>query len=295
MNQHEAVQTFRPIEELIPSRWTTTTIYAQDDTPLHVMRTGGDKPPVILLHGIQVSGLMWLRTAKALEDQFDVVIPDFRGHGRSGKVNSDLAPDTFVNDIITIMNNLNLQRTFVVGHSMGADVAGRLAVEANLRGVVLVDPALVNIAAMLPPMDNELPPYMQPVLDAMATIRSGLHADKMRAGLNLLPPGAPLPQEEDYVGFVEGHGGFDPQFYRNMGKLGYLCEEADTIARIQCPILLMTARPMMAPERVKVGLATFKNNWQNGQHSHFEDSGHFIPFERFDSFISELRTFFAAN
>lgn len=190
MNQHEAVQAFRPIEELLPAHWTTTTIHAQDGTPLHVMRTGGDKPAVILLHGVQVSGLMWLRTAKALEDQFDVVMPDFRGHGRSGKVDSDLAPDTFVNDIISIMDGLNLQQPFVVGHSMGADVAGRLAAETDLRGVVLVDPVLTNIMAMLPPLGNELPPYMQPVLDAMAAIRSGSHAEKMRAGLNLLPPGA---------------------------------------------------------------------------------------------------------
>ncbi|MCI0714390.1 MAG: hypothetical protein L0154_29820 [Chloroflexi bacterium] len=136
---------------------------------------------------------------------------------------------------------------------------------------------------------------MQPVLAAIATIRSGSHEEKMRAGLNLLPPGAPLPQEEDYVGFVEGHVGFDTRFYKHMGTLGYLCEDADTIARIQCPILLMTARPMMAPEQVKIGLATFKENWQHGQHSHFEDSGHFIPFERFDHFISELQAFFAAH
>lgn len=83
--------------------------------------------------------------------------------------------------------------------------------------------------------------------------------------------------------------------YRLMRGLGYLCEDPETIARIQCPILLMTGRPMMAPEQVKIGLATFKDNWQNGQHSHFEDGGHFIPFERFDRFIGELQVFFGAN
>jgi N-formylmaleamate deformylase len=295
MSQLETVQAFRPIETFLPAHWTNSVVHAADGTPLHVARTGGDKPAVILLHGIQVSGLMWLRTAKALEHEFDLIMPDFRGHGRSGDVENGVSSDLLVNDIITMLDRLNIDNPFVVGHSMGADIAGHLAAEAELRGVVLVDPALVNLTAMMPPIGDELPAYMQPVLEAMATIREGSHAEKMEAGLKLLPPGATIPHEEDYVSFVEGHAGFDTRFFQHLSALGYLFEEPDTIARIGCPLLLQTARPMMAPEKVKRGLAAFTSNWQNGQHSHFEDSGHFIPAEQFDRFIAELRAFFAAN
>ena len=80
------VQRFRPLAELVPAHWRTGFVEAADGTRIHYTRTGSDKPAVVLLHGFQVNGLNWLRTAQALESTYDVVMPDFRGHGKSGGV-----------------------------------------------------------------------------------------------------------------------------------------------------------------------------------------------------------------
>ena len=45
--------------------------------------TGGDKPPLLLLHGFNEYGLTWLRVAKELEQDYDIIMVDARGHGRS--------------------------------------------------------------------------------------------------------------------------------------------------------------------------------------------------------------------
>jgi N-formylmaleamate deformylase len=50
---------------------------------IHYLRTGGAKPPVVLLHGLMGSGACWTSLARALEGEFDVVMPDARGHGGS--------------------------------------------------------------------------------------------------------------------------------------------------------------------------------------------------------------------
>jgi len=50
---------------------------------LHYLRTRGAKPPVVLLHGLMGNGACWTPLARALEDEFDVVMPDARGHGGS--------------------------------------------------------------------------------------------------------------------------------------------------------------------------------------------------------------------
>jgi pimeloyl-ACP methyl ester carboxylesterase len=50
---------------------------------IHYLRTGGAKPPVVLLHGLRGSGARWTPLARALEGEFDVVMPDSRGHGDS--------------------------------------------------------------------------------------------------------------------------------------------------------------------------------------------------------------------
>ena len=50
---------------------------------LHYTRTGGDKPPVVLAHGFSDDGLCWTPVAKLLEADYDVIMVDARGHGRS--------------------------------------------------------------------------------------------------------------------------------------------------------------------------------------------------------------------
>jgi predicted alpha/beta-fold hydrolase len=50
---------------------------------IHYLRTGGTKPALVLLHGLTGSGACWSPLARALEGEYDVVMPDARGHGNS--------------------------------------------------------------------------------------------------------------------------------------------------------------------------------------------------------------------
>jgi hypothetical protein len=68
----DAVRSYRPLGELVPDHWCEDTV-AANGIRQHYWRTGGDGPPVVLLHGMLGSGLTWLRVARALEDEFDVV------------------------------------------------------------------------------------------------------------------------------------------------------------------------------------------------------------------------------
>lgn len=286
-NLSEIVQTFRPLQELVPSHWQTGSIQAEDGTRIHYTRTGGEKPPVVLLHGVQVNGLTWLRTAQALETSYDVIMPDFRGHGESGGVENGLSTDILVSDMLTLVKTLDLEKPFVIGHSMGADIAGRVAAVYPLRGVVLVDPALQNFAAALMTSD-EPPAWMQALFAKMNALKTQSHPERMVSGLGLLMPGTLLWHEADYVSFVEGQAQFDLGFYHYMANLNYLFEAPKVIAQIACPILLLTARPMMPNATIELG--AFKDKCE---HVHFEQSGHAIMFEQFDAFIKVVEQFFS--
>ena len=50
---------------------------------LHVYRTGTDKPPLVFAHGITDNGLCFLPIAEQLAEDFEIVLYDARGHGRS--------------------------------------------------------------------------------------------------------------------------------------------------------------------------------------------------------------------
>ena len=286
----DVVQGYRPLSKLVPAHWQTRSIETDDGTRIHYTRTGGQKPPVLLLHGIQASGLTWLRTAKALEATYDVVMPDFRGHGQSSRIGSSLSPNTLVNDTIGVLRALELATPYVVGHSMGADIAGRLAAVHPARAVVLVDPALRRFAAM-PASDEAPPPWMEPIIAAMQALKTQSHAERMATGLGLLPPGIPVLEEADYVSFVDAQAQFDLAFFRLATAMGYLFEAPEVIAQIACPMLLLTARPMMPGMDNAAGVAAFENSWREGQHVHFADSGHFIQFEQLDRFVDILTRF----
>jgi pimeloyl-ACP methyl ester carboxylesterase len=113
---------------------------------LHVLRTGGSKPPLLLLHGLTASGACWAPLARALEDRFDVVMPDARGHGKSSAPLYGYRYEDHAADAAAIIEHLGLDAPVVLGHSMGGLTAAVLA--SNLGGsvakVVLVDPTFIS-------------------------------------------------------------------------------------------------------------------------------------------------------
>ena len=112
------------------------------------LRTGGARPPVVLLHGLSGSGACWTPIARALERDADVVMPDARGHGASSAPARGHAYDDLARDVEGLIGGLALDRPVLLGHSMGgmtaAVVASRRAV--TLRGLVLVDPTFLEPA-----------------------------------------------------------------------------------------------------------------------------------------------------
>ena len=290
-DQAGVVRRYRPLAELVPAHWQTGSVEAQDGARLHYTRTGGAKPAVLLLHGLQGAGLTWLRTARALGAAYDVVLPDLRGHGRSKRIGAGLSMDLLVDDALTLVEALGLERPFVVGHSLGADIAGRVAAAAPTRAVVLVDPALRNVAGALALDPDAPPPWLVPILETLRALREQTHPERLESGLRLLPPGARPWDETDYVSFVEAQAQFDPEVFRYASGLGYLFEEPAVIARIACPILLLTARPMGPGADSDAVAAAFERQWRDGRRVHFADSGHFIPFDQPERFVAELTRF----
>ncbi len=89
---------------------------------IHYYRTGhGGKPPLVLVHGFSDNGLCWTPTARDLEAEYDVIMPDMRGHGLSARVQPGETVDMAA-DVAGLIGSLGLKRPIVVGHSMGAMV-----------------------------------------------------------------------------------------------------------------------------------------------------------------------------
>jgi pimeloyl-ACP methyl ester carboxylesterase len=124
----------------------TTGICKANGIDVHYLRTGGAKPPVVLLHGLMTSGACWTPLARALEKDYDVIMPDARGHGNSGVPDRGYRYGNLAADVMSFIDVLGLATPVVVGHSMGGMTAAMVANQSpkRLRGLILVDPPFLT-------------------------------------------------------------------------------------------------------------------------------------------------------
>lgn len=109
---------------------------------LHYYRTGtSEKRPLVLVHGFSDNGLCWSPVARALEADYDVIMPDMRAHGLSERVQPGDKVDMAA-DLAVLIRTLGLHRPIICGHSMGALVTYQVGVcfPELASALVLEDP-----------------------------------------------------------------------------------------------------------------------------------------------------------
>lgn len=123
-----------------------TDVCKTNNIQVHYTRTGGDKPPVVLLHGLMTNGLCWTGLARTLERDYDVIMPDARGHGHSAVPDYGYRYEDLANDVAGLISALKLPPPVLIGHSMGGMTAAVVASRKPglLRGVVLADPTFLS-------------------------------------------------------------------------------------------------------------------------------------------------------
>lgn len=114
---------------------------------MHYWRTDGDKPPVVLLHGLTDNGACWTQFARTLEAEYDFIMPDARGHGRSSVPDRGYRFDDHADDVVGLIAVLELDRPVLIGHSMGGTAAALVAGRNPplIRGAILEDPVFLSI------------------------------------------------------------------------------------------------------------------------------------------------------
>ncbi len=89
--------------------------------------TPGKKPVMVFIHGWGGSGRYWESTAQALSDQFDCLIYDLRGFGRSNTLLENATEKyeliEYAEDLKALLDTLNLDKIYLNAHSMGGSIA----------------------------------------------------------------------------------------------------------------------------------------------------------------------------
>jgi len=95
--------------------------------PLHYVEHGvGGVGPVVLLHGFPLNGAMWDDLVPALADRYHLIVPDLRGHGQTAMPPGPYAMADHAADVVALLDKLGVERTAIVGLSMGGYIALQL-------------------------------------------------------------------------------------------------------------------------------------------------------------------------
>ena len=96
--------------------------------------SGGEGPPLVLLHGFPQTHLIWHRVAPLLAQHFTLVMPDLRGYGNSSAPAGDTGHQAYskrvmASDIIALADHLGFGQFALAGHDRGGRVAYRLLLD----------------------------------------------------------------------------------------------------------------------------------------------------------------------
>ena len=255
---------------------------------IHYYRTGGNKSPLVLSHGATDDGLCWTRLTRALESDYDVIMPDARGHGLSEAPQSGYSTQERAADLAGLIQALHLDKPAVGGHSMGAQTTFYLAAEYPdlIRCAILEDP--VFWAASSQPTDAEREARSARMRQNAAELKA-MSREALIARCREQSPSwddaergpwadAKLRVSLDFVGALRS---IEQPSWREI------------MPKITCPVLLITADPekgaIVTPDvaqeaarlnpRVKV--------------VRLRGAGHNIRREQYEGFLQAVRAFLA--
>jgi pimeloyl-ACP methyl ester carboxylesterase len=130
------------------------------DLRLHAV-TGGEGPPLLLVHGWPQTWYAWRMLMPALARDFSVIAVDQRGIGLSGKPQEGYDTGTLASDLVALMDALGHPRFALYGTDVGMPIAYALAADHPDR----VDRLVVS-EAPLPGVSPSPPLFLPPLLNA---------------------------------------------------------------------------------------------------------------------------------
>lgn len=244
---------------------------------IHYLRTGGHKPPVIALHGLAGSGPCWTPLARALEGDYDVVMPDARGHGMSSAPADGYLYRDLATDVTGLIETLRLSTPVLLGHSMGGMTAAVVASQAGaaIRGVILADPTFLS-------PERQRWVHESDVIEQHRRLLCS-NRDDVLAQLRLRHP----HRSSELVELIT-----DARLQTQMSAFGVLTppnpDYRQLVSSICVPILLVIG------DKGVVSVETAQELQNLNPHFCYEqipDAGHGLPYDQPDRFAAVVRSF----
>ncbi len=255
-----------------------------NDKHLAYLDLHGDGPPLLLIHGLIVSGAMYQPVLPALNSHHRVIVPDLREHGRSGALPGPYSVEQLASDLAHLLDELQVDVVHVLGYSQGGAVAQQFAhtYPERVDRLVLACTFAYNMLSRREQLEGMLLPWLVRILGVR---RMGRLASEMGGGQHLSPETAGWLEEiiaannkANMVAGVEAMKAFDSRQW---------------LHQILCPTLVIAGAEDEAvpPAHAKM----LAPGIPNAQLHMIDGAGHFLIFTHTNILIETLEAFLTAS
>ncbi|PID20672.1 2-succinyl-6-hydroxy-2,4-cyclohexadiene-1-carboxylate synthase [Sporosarcina sp. P3] len=269
----------------------TTEVLTIRGIDTHVARYGNEQlPAVVLLHGFTGSIATWQKTIEALMTDYYVIAVDLIGHGKTE------APETMnrykmeeqIKDLYEVLQKLEIEKTVVIGYSMGGRVAlgftamypekvTSLVLESSSPGLRTSEQQLARRTADAKLADRieqqgiiEFVDFWQeiPLFQSQKKLSASQQQAVRNERLNQRPIGL--------ANSLRGIGtGSQPSYWQSLEQLSL-------------PVLLLTGSEDVKFESIAQEIM---KSLPNAQHETIKDAGHAIHVEKPQQFVTMIKSY----
>jgi N-formylmaleamate deformylase len=270
--------------------WKTGYVEA-NGLRLHFTRTGGDKPPIVLAHGVTDAGPCWTPVAEALAAEYDVIMVDARGHGHSDAPERGYGPADQAADLAGVVTALGLEHPAILGHSMGAATALVLAgTYPDLPGAILLEdpPAWWTGWTATAEATERLAGMRKRFIGLKQKTREELLADQRAE--------QPGWSDAELDPWADAKQRFSPNVLSVLDEDNAAGIDWPVIlSRITCPALLITADPALGAIVTAESAAILQALVPHLEIAHVPGAGHNIRRDQFGRYRELVRGFLIAQ
>lgn len=191
----------------------------------------GSGPPLVLVHGVMITGEMFAPVIDALATRHRLVVPDLRGHGRSRRLPPPYTVAQLAADVARLLDHLGIASAAVLGYSQGGAVAQQFALDYPWRcsRLILACTYAHNMATVRETIEGHLAPWLIRLLGmprfARLVISQGLK-------------GVERTRAEWVVGLIADQ---DPALMIAAWRAAMAFDSRGWLGAIACPTLVIAA------------------------------------------------------
>lgn len=248
---------------------------------------------VVFLHGLMAFSANWRKIANKIEDQYQCLIYDQRGHGRSFKPDSGYSPEILAEDLNKMTDELGWQKFHLVGHSMGARVAIVFASKypSKVKSLTIED--------IGPNAVGDSYKYYENMLNIVPTPFVSKEEVQNFFERDFLKKFTPSEDSKVLITFLKANleekqnGHYDWKFSKKaiieIVREGHLKDRWLEVSSFKMPVLLVRGERshLLTSEVFEKMLQV--NPQINGVE--IKDAGHWVHYEKYQEFTDELRKF----